>query len=279
VRWVRDASGRIPRRPHFLAEEIDKECEALVSSFLRRRRGRATYPLSTDDLTVLVEQETADLDLYADLSSEGPDTEGVTDFFPGQRPRVRIAGALAADPRREHRLRTTLAHELGHVRLHNCLWTLDAPATLALNPRCRRATIDRPDGTDWLEWQAGYASGALLMPAGAVARLVGAGLAPRSPLFPGIRLGPPARTPQSPDHLDPEEGPAPVAIAPGSNWDGILVRRVQRAFDVSPAAARVRLLKLGYLAAPVERQAWAGARRGQPAAWGARGAPALRGRR
>jgi hypothetical protein len=221
VRWVRDETGRVPLRPHFRPDEIDRECEAMVADFLRRRRGAVAYPLSTDDLTVLVEQETADLDLYADLSAEGPDTEGVTDFFPGQRPRVRIAVALSEGPRREHRLRTTLAHELGHVRLHDCLWTLDTPAPAALNPRCRRATIERPDGADWLEWQAGYACGAVLMPAGAVARVVGA--------------QPDATGRRAPLHA-------------GGTMAGVLVRRVSRTFDVSQVAARVRLLKLGYLA-------------------------------
>jgi Zn-dependent peptidase ImmA (M78 family) len=222
VRWVRDETGRLPLRPHFRPDEIDAECERLVASFLRQRQGADASPLSTDDLTVLLEQETDDLDLYADLSAEGADTEGVTDFFPGQRPRVRIAARLSESRRREHRLRTTLAHELGHVRLHDCLWTLDPRSPAPLNPRCRREGIERPAATDWLEWQAGYACGALLMPAGAVSRLV--------------------------DDLLQRAGRRPPLLASGT-LAGTLERRVARTFDVSLPAARTRLFKLGHLTA------------------------------
>jgi hypothetical protein len=228
VRWIPDETGRIPVRPHFQPAEIDRECEALVARFLRERHGVVRFPLTTDDLTVLVERETADLDLYADLEDETHDTEGVTEFVPGERPSVRIARALSEDPRRTHRLRTTLAHELGHVLLHGCLWTLDAPpaagrgAPVGINPRCRRATIERPDGGDWLEWQAGYASGAVLMPAGAVARLV-------------AQVHGEARSP----------------VVAGGTLAGRLERRLARDFDVSLPAARLRLLKLGHVAWPL----------------------------
>jgi IrrE N-terminal-like domain len=227
VRWVRDETGRLPLRPHFRPDEIDAECERLVGAFLRESRGPGgadASPLSTDDLTVLLEQETDDLDLYADLSAEGEDTEGVTDFYPGQRPRVRIYARLSESRRREHRLRTTLAHELGHVRLHDCLWTLDprSPTPGPLGPRCRREGIERPQATDWLEWQAGYACGALLMPAAAVSCLV--------------------------DDLLRRAGRRPPLLA-GGTLAGTLVRRVARTFDVSLPAARTRLFKLGHLTA------------------------------
>jgi hypothetical protein len=224
VRWIRDRTGRLALRPHFEPGEIDRECEALLRSGLSRHRGAPVYPVTTDDLTVLVEAAADDLDLFADLSAYGPDAEGVTDFFPGRRPRVRIAGALSDSLRREHRLRTTLAHELGHVHLHACLWTLDAPAgagrAAGSGPRCRRPGIERPPESDWLEWQAGYAGGALLMPAGAVSGIVAALLAPA-----GL------------------SGPLHAA----GTMAGTLVRRVARSFDVSQPAAEMRLLKLGYL--------------------------------
>ena len=152
MRWIRDHSGRLPLRPHFEAGEIDRECEGLLRSLPGRRPGAPVYPLTTDDLTVLVEAVTDDLDLYADLGAEAPDAEGVTDFFPGRRPRVRIARALSESARREHRLRTTLAHELGHVQLHACLWTLDAPggrAAAAARAAGARASSARRRRTGW----------------------------------------------------------------------------------------------------------------------------------
>lgn len=260
MRWVPDHTGRLPQRPHFEADEIDREGEALLAARRRVQRGGACFPLSTDDLTVLLEQLTSDLDLYADLRAEGPSIEGVTEFLAKGAPRVRIARELSEAPERAHRLRSTLAHELGHVHLHACLWALAPPAEKPMleaalarqgtivSPRqpgrklqgagpayqgsasggsagfrCRRETIVRAGRADWLEWQAGYFSGALLMPATTLARLAEGVLA-------GYATRPPV-----------EEG-TPAAAA--------LIRRVQAAFDVSREAARVRLHQRGYLALP-----------------------------
>ena len=72
--------------------------------------------------------------------------------------------------RYENRLRTTLTHEYGHVRLHAYLFALDR-RQVALGPnRKPNATYCMRDGMlpigkrDWMEWQAGYVCGALLMP-------------------------------------------------------------------------------------------------------------------
>src|SRR4030088_1129093 len=114
MRWVRDVTGRFPKRPHFETAELDRACEDLLGD-LRQVRPGADLRVSTDDLTVLIERRAADLDLYADLTAEGADVEAVTDFCPNTRPRVRVSRRLSEDPRRQYRLRTTLAHELAHV--------------------------------------------------------------------------------------------------------------------------------------------------------------------
>jgi hypothetical protein len=93
----------------------------------------------------------------------------VTDFFRGKKPRVRIAAHLWEGSSRENRLRTTLAHEFGHVHFHNYLYQVEAGPELFTEVsrgaplRCMRQAVH---GTprDWMEWQAGYVSGALLMP-------------------------------------------------------------------------------------------------------------------
>src|ERR687895_1223364 len=120
MRWERDATGRFPRGPHYEPHELDAACDDLLKT--------QQLPLSTDALTVLIEQRATDLDLYADLSAEGADVEAVTDFVPGQRPRVRISERLSTDARRGHRLRTTLAHELAHVVFHDFIWWFDQGA-------------------------------------------------------------------------------------------------------------------------------------------------------
>ncbi len=225
MKWVKDVTGRFPQRPHYSPRELDEECERIISDFLRRRRGTIDYPIATDDLYVLLEQETSDLDPYADLSNEGLDVEGVTDFCPGRKPQVRIARDLSEDPRRENRLRTTLTHELGHVKFHNFLWAfhqaqLDARIFRTASPRCKRETILSAHPTDWMEWQAGHASGAFLMP-----------ISPLKEMVVALR--------GESNHMDP--------IRLGSETAQELIRRVQERFQVSSEAARVRLLRCEYV--------------------------------
>jgi len=225
MRWVRDPTGRFPQRPHYDLPEFDDECEALVNDFLHQKRGSARYPVETNDLAILLERETDDLDLYADLTLEGESVEGVTDFFPGRKPKVRITRELSDDPRRENRLRTTIAHELGHVHFHSVLWSFDQSMRVPLflehagmhSPRCRRDTVLGARSGDWLEWQAGYASGAFLMPVSAVRSVVAA--------------------------FVEEEGCFGLPSLQTMIGHGI-IHRIQGSFRVSSDAARIRLLQL-----------------------------------
>ena len=140
-------AGRFCKRPHYEPAELDAECESLVSEFLRGGRGRLQFPISTDDLTVLLEAHVADGELYGDTSGgEGEDVEGVTDFYPGKKPRVRISKHLSIDPRAENRFRTTLTHELTHVRFHAFMFDVERPGSLfeagvVDTNKCRRDSI------------------------------------------------------------------------------------------------------------------------------------------
>src|ERR1700731_1517193 len=108
MKFVSDRHGRFESRPHYEPYELDGICEDLVEKFLQQRYGRVEYPISTEDLTLLIERDVDDYDSAADLSDLGSDVEGVTDFFMGKKPRVRIASHLWEGPSRENRLRTTL---------------------------------------------------------------------------------------------------------------------------------------------------------------------------
>lgn len=110
MKWVKDKTGRFPQRPHYLPEEIDAECERVITGFLQERHGQIQFPVSTDDLTILLESKVADLDLYADLSEEDGEVEGETEFIVGEKPNVRISQLLSNNPAMTNRLRTTLAH-------------------------------------------------------------------------------------------------------------------------------------------------------------------------
>ncbi len=228
VRMVPDKSGRFAERPHYSTEDLDRECESIVASFLRKKRGEVRFPIVTDDLHVLIEQHDATLDSCVDLSAFGDDVEGMTAFYPDRGPEVSISEKLANDTRRENRLRTTVAHEFGHVHFHRYLWAekfltvrLFERKSLENKAICKRDTVLNAKQYDWMEWQAGYVSGAILMPVSHVRRLVAEYCQPR-----GLH----------------------GAVHMGSENGRSLVGAVKEQFAVSEEAARVRLLKLNLLA-------------------------------
>lgn len=229
MKWVRDATGRFPKRPHYLPEELDAECERIVQDFLFDRYGRVEYPVRTDDLTVLLERDSEDLDLYADFSDEEGQIEGVTEFRIGRKPRVKIAARLSNSPNLENRLRTTLTHEYGHLRFHNLLYQVESkPASLFENlddyqqpsgqaHRCKRDSMLSLSQRDWMEWQAGYICGAMLIP-----------------IQPLIRRVQKMR----------EEFDLPHASIAESEPEGVaLIETIADEFQTSKDAARVRLLQ------------------------------------
>jgi Zn-dependent peptidase ImmA (M78 family) len=224
VKMVRDTTGRFATRPHYEPSELDQECERVLFSFLKARHWNVEFPLSTNDLVVLIEQHAESLDMYADLSRHGGDIEGMTEFYSDRGPKVSISERIANDRRRKNRLRSTLAHELGHVHFHRHLWDeklrpgeLFASSDPTNKAICKRDTIIDAPSYDWMEWQAGYVSGAILVPSSRARRLVSAYCGER-----GLH------------------GEVPV----WSDHGCVLVDMVREAFEVSEEAARVRLLKL-----------------------------------
>ena len=156
MRYVRDQTGRFAERPHYEPKELDTMFERIIVDFLKAQHGKVAFPISTDDLTVLIERDAEDLDPYADLSPYGDGVEGVTEFTPGRKPRVRIAEALATSDNHENRYRTTLTHEYGHVRLHGYLFSLSGsgPGLFGTPAKpnviaCKRDTMVSAARTDW----------------------------------------------------------------------------------------------------------------------------------
>nr|WP_246204517.1 ImmA/IrrE family metallo-endopeptidase [Devosia marina] len=172
----------------------------------------------------MIERHVGDLDVYADLSEDGPEVEGVTLFAAQRKPDVAIAERLTSDDRRSNRFRTTLAHELGHVALHDPLYQEklamgDLFAVVAEERLiCKRDTMVDAPMTDWMEWQACYFSGALLMPRRAIIDL-------------------------AKEHGDGITGAPRYGTEKGAN----LVADAMDRFLVSHDAARVRLSVLGLL--------------------------------
>lgn len=215
----RDVTGRFQKRPHWDLEELEHLSERTITSFLIDRYGFERIPVPTEALTVLIEREASDLDLSAELSDHKFDVFGVTDFERGRKPRVRIARELWEQNWRVNRLRTTLAHEYGHVMLHTWLYDqTDAPA--GLQTCYWQSLLPKGGVVDWMEWQAGYVSGALLMPESFIRRSVEAFLRNRSTKSP---------------------------LAEHSREALELQQHISLTFEVSTEAAAVRLSQLGYL--------------------------------
>lgn len=215
MRWCPDPTGRFPERPFYEKVELDQECERRIENFLGKRR-KVQYPITTNELCILIEEAAAELDLYADLSHRGPNVQGETAFATKGKPTVRIIEELQ-DPRRENRLRTTLTHELAHVVFHNYLYGLYLGVP---SPCCTEASMLGAPMVDWMEWQAGYCSGSFLMPARALTRVI-----------------------RDAQHDRRISGSPSVATTEANH----LIERVMEAFQVSTDAARVRLLHRGTL--------------------------------
>jgi hypothetical protein len=196
---------------------------------MREVCGDFALPIPTDVLTKLIERDTQYLDLYSDLSEEdGTNVEGVTDFCPGAKPIVRVASALSEAGNRINRLRTTLTHEYGHVKFHDYLYqegeelgSLFPDAFEKKPAKCKRETMLDAPATDWMEWQAGYVCGSMLMPLTYLKKLVT-------------------------DYR--KQNNILGSIGDSSKEGLVLLATVADTFDVSQEAARIRLLKLSHLA-------------------------------
>ena len=165
----RDPLGRPIRWLYLKTDVLDRRCEGIMLEFMNRRSGGYRLPIPTDELIRLLEERAEKVDTYADLP-EG--IHGQTLLFYDRRPIVKIAESIY-QTRSDHRVRTTAGHEFGHVWLHAPLWR-EAGTSLSLGIgqgskgavwNCHRDSIVNAAKTDWVEWQAGWVSGAILMPA------------------------------------------------------------------------------------------------------------------
>lgn len=178
MKYQIDETGRLPEKPKYSLKELNSMAEKVLFDSSDILGKEIHYPIPTDKLTVIIERYVDDLDLYADLEKEYGDEniEGVTIFIPFKKPIVKISEKLQKYKFKENRFRTTLAHELGHVIIHNPLWQrefkkLQLPFDTPVQriQICTRKTLfskNEPnyEHYDWIEWQANYFASALLMP-------------------------------------------------------------------------------------------------------------------
>jgi IrrE N-terminal-like domain len=217
MREYRDPHGRPIRRLYLKTDLLDRRCEGLMREFMNRRSGGYRLPIPTNELMRLLDERAGEIDTYADLPSG---IHGKTTLYFDRRPQVEIAASIYMT-RSDHRVRTTVCHEFGHVWLHGPLWReVGARRASGVGPvwDCYRENILTAPESDWTEWQAGWVSGAILMPASAL-RAWAAECAKKF----GAKL--------------------PFAASPRGGAE--LVKLVAERCDVSILAAQVRLDKLG----------------------------------
>jgi Zn-dependent peptidase ImmA (M78 family) len=219
MKMIPDKTGRFPARPHWEIEELERKCEEAITAFLEHRYGFVRIPVPTEALTELIERDGDILDVRPNLSDDKYEVFGYTRFERGKKPVVTIARELWERRYRNNRLRMTLGHEYGHVLLHT--WLYDKYGVAAEPQLCYWQSLLPTEGVvDWMEWQAGYAGGALLMPESFVRRAAAAFFRDRKETAP---------------------------VKKDSATAAALAERIALAFDVSLEAARVRLAKLAYL--------------------------------
>jgi hypothetical protein len=227
MEWVWDKTNRFRMRPHYGAEELNAQCETILFEYLAKKRGKVDFPVSTEDLRCLLERATEALNLHSDFARESRELEGLTEFRRGRKPVVKIAAKLTEISNHENRLRAALMHAYGHVRFHDFLFQTEEGSCLSLfedfpnlvphTNRCHRDSIFPLNDWDWMEWQAGFVCGALLMPLG--------------PLIRHVRH---FRHVRDLDH----------AALSDHSLDGVaLIREVAERFQVSWEVARTRLLQ------------------------------------
>lgn len=165
-------------KPDFLAEkQMEAKAERIILAHLQKRRSvDKLFPITADDLTTLIEDYVIDLNVYDELTEFGSGVEGVTLFLPGSKPTVRICPSLSGASN-QNRYRSTLAHEFGHVVLHDPMF--QSRNTQGLFPSGQPAfQVSFREGessnskSDLYEWQAWHFCRCLLMPGSEVARLV-----------------------------------------------------------------------------------------------------------
>lgn len=227
MKYISDNTGRFPYRIFFEDGELDFECDRIVTQFLQEKYGSAKFPISTDDLIFLIEKDFK-LDVYAELNE---DVEGKTDFTKDS-PHISISGALYSDEKRTNRLRTTLTHEYGHAKFHAGIFAMEKTQLnldIFENDKMLMLISYQKDNldikkTDWLEWQANYISGAMLIPI--------SDLKPRIIKF-----------------LSQKSLPGTIYV--NSHHAQELIQKTSRRYEVSIEAARVSLQQLGYLSEEV----------------------------
>lgn len=171
MRTLPDNEGPFPLRPFYEIHEIESICTLEL---------RAAKFLPSDPSPIRIDRFIEKrFRIHPDYHELPENILGYTVFGRGGAEEIVIATFIGEDERTvsQRRVRTTLAHECGHILLHEQLFNLadrsgalfDAAGTEKPKVMCRDEAGVRSDGRPgydgrWWEFQANAAIGALLLP-------------------------------------------------------------------------------------------------------------------
>jgi Zn-dependent peptidase ImmA (M78 family) len=223
--YWRDYTGRFDRHPYFREDTLEAGAVRVLEDTLGTG---GAWPVSDDDLEFVADQH-ASFDRGRDVGDLGLDVDAVTVFSTTSRPRI-VLNASLKSPNMRLRRRMTIAHELGHVVLHQPLYRRDEQQLDLLHEyRFTPSYCHDPMSTssvDWCEWQANYFGGALLAPKAQLLQLL------------QRKLG---------EDITAQERSREAQQA---------VNLVASSFDISKQAARVRLAQIGFIAPAHDHELW-----------------------
>lgn len=215
----RTSSGPFAERPYFSDSDIDTIC-------LEELNAQGLLPSTPAAVRIdrFIEKRFGKSHTYADLADG---VLGLTTFGSRGVQEIVLARCLEDDQSKpsERRLRSTLAHEVGHALLHAYLFVLGQQKPLLgdwsdkSKPKvlCRDSGLHTGYKGDWWEYQANMVMGSILMPK----HLVQQAIQPYLQSLGSLGLQ--------------ELTPADRSVA---------IRRLAETFDVNPALARIRLEKI-----------------------------------
>ncbi len=160
------------RRVTYVSDEaIEKDAEALLSDFARARGTDIAAPIPIDDiiekhLKIGLEFDDTHSLFGIPRSSAGEDPDILGAIFFDQK-RIVIDESLDPDvsPTKEGRYRYTMAHEVGHWRLHREQFAQDSVQTSFLEPDAAPSFVCRSSQSkERIEFQADFFASCVLMP-------------------------------------------------------------------------------------------------------------------
>jgi hypothetical protein len=215
--------------PYLPEGRIEEDAEALLVEYGRDRKLVAGPPVPVDELAEVQLQITVEIDdLRATFKSD--DVLGAI-WFKDRLIRIDRSLDPHEQPQLLGRFRFTLAHETGHWRLHRQHYREDPEQSHLFGGRGAPAFVCRSSDKAPVEWQADCFAGYLLMP--------------RKLVLAGWQAWQGSLDPVILDTLPPA-GPVGSRDSGNVRFE-TFCKPFARQFEVSAAAMRIRLEKLGLL--------------------------------